>query len=103
MGLSDLPVLEQAIEEGDEYFDNGDFATAGKSEWYFKIVLPRPLVVTAKYSLTTDKALKLSQSQLFLETWHFFAHNSRTFWFPNTGETGLVSLLYCDHKPYVAL
>lgn len=28
MGLSDLPVLEQAIEEGDEYFDNGDFATA---------------------------------------------------------------------------
>ena len=32
MGLSDLPVLEQAIEEGDEYFDNGDFATAGKSE-----------------------------------------------------------------------
>ena len=35
MGLSDLPVLEQAIEEGDEYFDNGDFATAGKSEWYF--------------------------------------------------------------------
>jgi len=27
-GLSDLPVLEQAIEDGDEYFENSDFATA---------------------------------------------------------------------------
>jgi len=27
-GLSDLPVLEQAIEDGDEHFDNNDFASA---------------------------------------------------------------------------
>ena len=31
-GLSDLPVLEQAIEDGDAFFDNGDFATASKFE-----------------------------------------------------------------------
>ena len=30
-GLSDLPVLEQAIEDGDEHFDNNDFASASAS------------------------------------------------------------------------
>ena len=33
-GLSDLPILDQAIEDAEALFDNDDFATASKCVYY---------------------------------------------------------------------